>query len=439
MLTRMRWWLVAVLLILPRTLAAQSTTDILAGKVTGPDGKPIAGAAVTATSLDLGTTRSVVTDAKGHYMIVFPDGGGRFTVKVSFLGLADRNSIVMRQADEEVLLTDFPMSVQAIQLAGIDVNGRRPPSTQGDAGQRGEDLSSAMLQRLPLPDFDPTTLALLAAGVIQTLNDSINGMGGFSVAGMRDALNQITLDGMSVGSLLTGGSSLEVPVEGLRRTQVVTSTFDVSRGGFAGGQVAMTTARGANRATGSFTYQLRDAALQGNAGSSALGNASTQHQLSGGIGGPLLRNKLFYQVSFTLRRRINDLFALETADPLSATRTGASPDSIDRFLQILGGTYNFPLQGMTGAYTSLNNSLALQTRVDYNLTPRHTLMGRFNGNLVGADSVRISPLDLRQNGGDQDSNRRDGALQLISRLGGTWTNDLTLTGSYSRAWTLPFI
>ena len=433
-----RRFLVLLLLALPVPVRAQGTTDVLAGRVTDPDGKPMVGAVVQATSAELGTTRSGVTDEKGRYMIMFPDGGGQYQVKISFLGMADRTFVLRRQADEEVLLANVAMSVQPITLAGIDVQGRRPAPGQGNSGERAENLTAQLLNRLPLPDFDPATLAALAAGVILTGADSITGLAGFSIAGMNDALNQITLDGMAIGSLLSGAGGLDVPMEGLRMTQVVTSTFDASRGGFAGGQVSMTTARGTNRSTGSFTYQLRDAALQGNAGSTALGNVTTQHRLSGGFGGPIVPGKLFFNVAGSAQFRTNDMFAMATNDALSSQRVGASADSVNRFLDILGGTYGFPTDGLTGPYAARNNNFALQTRMDFNVTPRNTLMLRFNANKAGQDSTRISPLDVRDNGGEQDSDRTDGALQLQSRFG-FWTNDLQFTASKSTNQTLPFV
>src|SRR5690606_27918932 len=145
-------------------------------------------------------------------------------------------------------------------------------------------------------------LALLAEGVVATELDSLTGRAGFSVAGMSDLLNQITLD----GTVLRDGA-LGVPEEGVRVTRVTTSTFDASRGGFAGGQVSMTTARGANRPGGALSYRLSDDALQANA--SPTTNAFTRHDLGGAWGGPIVRNRLFYNVSFQLSRNVNHRFA----------------------------------------------------------------------------------------------------------------------------------
>src|SRR5690606_21357947 len=123
----------------------------------------------------------------------------------------------------------------------------------GEVGAETMVLSQDLLSRLPLADLDPATIALMAAGVISTGVDPETGRAGFSVGGMRDDLNQVTLDGVSLGE-----EPLGVPQEGVRRTDVTTSTFDVSQGGFAGGQVAMTSARGNNQSQGTLTYDFDD-------------------------------------------------------------------------------------------------------------------------------------------------------------------------------------
>jgi hypothetical protein len=137
-----------------------------------------------------------------------------------------------------------------------------------------------MLNRLPLPDLDPSTLAQLAAGVSSHGVDSLTGRINFSVAGMSDLLNQVTLDGAIMGE---GG--MGVPDEGVRQTQVTTSTFDVSRGGFAGGQVSMSTARGNNRAAARLLPARRRRAAVAHG---ADANAFTRHNLGGSWGGPIV-------------------------------------------------------------------------------------------------------------------------------------------------------
>src|SRR5205085_326931 len=192
----------------PRAARAQvgSTTDIITGTITSPDGKPIVGARVDATSIETGVTRSRTTNDKGQYTILFPDGGGSYRMAAAF-----------------------------------------------------------------------------------------------SVAGQRPDQNQVTLDGLS----FLGGTN--VPTEAVRQTRVITNTYDVARGQFTGGQVATTTRGGTNSLAGSFSYALRDPHLEWATDQSTpttFGQGYTQHQLSGGIGGPIIQDKLFYFGAIQVRRRL---------------------------------------------------------------------------------------------------------------------------------------
>ncbi len=422
-------------LAVPGALAAQAA-DVLTGRIVGTDGKPIVGARVVVISAETEITRSVITDSNGRYMIIFPDGGGRYVLRASFLGMADAVQAVLRDSDAELLMTNITMSPQPIELAQIDVTAQRPAPGRGQAGEQSTELPQEMLNRLPLPDLDPSTVALLAAGVVGTALDSLSGRMGFSVAGMSDLLNQITLDGVILGE---GG--LGVPEEGVRRTQVTTSTFDVSRGGFAGGQVSMTSARGNNRNAGSLTYRLDDDALQ--ARSSPTTNAFTRHNAGGSWGGPIVNNRLFYNASFQLQRNANHRFALAADDEFAAQRSGVSVDSIARFLSILDNSYGMNLSGQTGPYNQMSDDVRFQGRMDWNLVQNRsqsqTLSARMNLNLNDQDSTRINTLDLAQHGGDAERNNRLGAINLTSRFGTNWTNALSL--SYSENWNdaLPFI
>jgi hypothetical protein len=418
---------------LPAGAAAQA--DVLTGRVLGPDGQPLAGARVEALSVETEITRSGLTDGNGRYMIIFADGGGRYVIRITFLGMADVIQHVVREAGEELLLANVRMEAQAIALEAITVRAPAGTPGQGQSGEQSVALNQDLLNRLPLPDLDPNTVAQLAAGVIPTTVDSLSGRPGFSIAGMSDLLNQVSLDGVLMGP---GGPG--VPEEGIRQTQITTSTFDASRGGFAGGLVSMTSARGTNRSGGSFSYRLDDDALQ--LRSTATTNSFTRHNVGGSWGGPIVRNRLFYNTSFQLNRNVNHRFALSATDPAAAQRSGVHADSIGRFLSILQSGFAIPVDGQTGAYNQTSNDLRLQGRMDWNIVQRRTmsqtLSGRFNVNMNQQDSTRIRELDLAQRGGDSERDNRMAALTLTSRLRTNWTNALSASYSHGYNQALPF-
>ena len=77
----------------------------------------------------------------------------------------------------------------------------------------------------------------------------------------------------------------------------MTNSYDVSRGQFTGGQIATTTRGGTNDVAGSFGLTLRnDNFAFGTLGPPTFGQLRNQFQFSGGLGGPIVHDRVF---SFT--------------------------------------------------------------------------------------------------------------------------------------------
>ncbi|HEX2694041.1 MAG TPA: carboxypeptidase regulatory-like domain-containing protein [Gemmatimonadaceae bacterium] len=389
-----------------------STTDILMGRVAGADSQAIANARVEATSLETGITRGKTTDADGRYTIVFPDGGGSYRLSVRAVGQAPVTRTISRQGDEDRLITDIQMAPIATQLATVQV---RAPARRANAAQRPEpgsterNLNPNLVNRLPVDAGDLAALAALAPGVIAVPGtDTTNAS--FSVAGQPANQNSITLDGLSFGA----GS---VPQEAVRNTRVVTSTYDVARGQFTGGQVASTTRGGTNNLQGAFSYSHRDPSLEFAIDSSAaFGQEYTQNQVNFGAGGPLVKDKLFAFGALTFSRRTDPLLSLLAADPLTLERLGTNPDSVSRFLDVVQ-RFGLPLTSPLAPDQRLNDNTSALVRVDYNLADDHslTLRGDWRGNTqLGS---RLNALALPHTGGDLKGSGGGGMMTLTSHMG----------------------
>src|SRR5881628_3956306 len=264
-----------------------TTTDIITGTVTGPDSQPLAGAVVTATSLETRVSRQRTTDARGRFTIVFPDGGGRYELTARYIGMAAVQVTVARQTDEDRIEASIRMGLFAVPLEPVTVSARSRLRSDGSGpGSSERSYNPEQLARLPINASDLNTVATLQPGVLG-IRESDSTATAFSVAGQRPTANNVTLDGLSYGS----GS---VPQDAVRSIRVVTNAYDVARGQFSGGLVASTTRGGTNVPQASFTYALRDRSLAwGETTTSPFGQGATQHQLSGGMGGPIVPNKLF--------------------------------------------------------------------------------------------------------------------------------------------------
>ena len=423
--SRRRFASIAALLVascvfaIPRSVSAQvgTSTDILTGTVTDPTGHPVEGADVEAMALETEITRHAHTNDKGRYTIVFPDGGGQYRITVRFIGMAPSVQSVARQADEDRLVANVQMSPTAQRLATVTVQGRRNNGrgNRRTPGSNERDITSEMAARLPVDASDLNALATLAPGVVG-LDGTDSTDASFSVAGLRPTANSVTLDGLSFGS----GS---VPQDAVRSTQVVTSTYDVARGEFSGGLVASTTRGGTNVPEGSFTYTLRDQSMAWGAGDSSLSAAYTQNQLGGGLGGPIVKDKLFIFGAVQGRWRDNQLPSLLNVNPAVLQRLGVSADSLNRFLSLVGTAGVHPDLPDIPPQRSADNTLGL-LRADWLISDNQTLMVRGDWRDVTQNPTRVSQFALPQTGGTSDETGGGIMAVLTSYFGGSFINEL---------------
>src|SRR6266513_580288 len=126
-------------LFIPSKTRAQvgSSTDIIMGQVLGPEGQPVAGARIEVTSIESQIKRTKVTGADGRYTILFPDGGGSYTLLATAIGYAPLRTNVVRQSDEDRLVADLKMGRTATVLSAVQVRASartRQPGERPEAG-----------------------------------------------------------------------------------------------------------------------------------------------------------------------------------------------------------------------------------------------------------------------------------------------------------------
>src|SRR5256886_10385014 len=225
------------------------------------------------------TSRQLTTDSRGRFTLLFPDGGGRYELVVRYIGMAPAHLTLARRGDEDRIVANVQMGLAGVSLEAVNVPAQRGGrADRVGRGASGQGFSGEDVARLPTDASDLNTVATLAPGVI-AIGGGDTTAANFSVAGQRTTANNVTLDGMSLGSG-------EVPQDAVRAIRVVTNSYDVARGQFSGGLVASTTRSGTNTPQGSFTTTLRDRTVAwGDAMSTAFGQGMTQTQLSGGVGG----------------------------------------------------------------------------------------------------------------------------------------------------------
>ncbi len=407
----------AAFLGVPGAVRAQvgSTTDIITGKVTGPQGEPVAGARVEVTSVELQTMRGRTTNAQGQFTLLFPDGGGQYRVVVKAIGFAPFGTNITRQADEDRFVVDAKLSKTVTSLTQVTVRGAQNNGNQTDRptpGSTERNLTAEQLYRLPVDASDPTAIAGLAPGVV-TLGGTDSTNSAFSVAGQRTDQNQITLDGLSFGS---GG----VPSEAVRNTRVVTNTFDVARGQFTGGQVASTTRSGTNSVQGSVGYVVNEPTLEfPDTSSTNFNQKYTSNQLSFGLGGPFSQDAAFWFGSANWNGRSQGLQSLLSANDQILYRNNINPDSASRFLGLLNH-YGIPETTLLVPNAQNTDRITALTREDFALGDLHTLTLRADWNWQRNAVARLGANTVPSHGG----NTRSLGGGLMASLSSTFDNGI---------------
>jgi hypothetical protein len=311
------------------SLAAQ--TDVIRGRVINQDGQPVAGVRVTATSIPGNVTRSVQTNAQGNFQLAFPGGPGDYIMGYAAFGYAYRQFQVKRLADEDVLIANARLS--PIQLDSLVIVAQQQQRV--NRNQTTPDVSGT--ERAIPPTLVPTELmgdlAAMAAslpGVV--LLPGLDGAAdGFSVLGLSADQNSTTLNGLELGA---NG----LPRDAAMSSSLSTSPFDVSRGGFSGGNLNIRSQAGSNYRTRGISFVSTAPAVQwADRAAQSLANENTLLSLGGRMSGPLKTNKAFYNVSADFSRTSRDNQTLLNTSTLGLETAGVAMDSVTRFLGLLQG------------------------------------------------------------------------------------------------------
>jgi hypothetical protein len=299
----------ALWMALPSPGRAQGeTTSALSGRVTDRTGSPIARANVILVGADNGIKRTSDTDNGGQFG--FPQlKPGVYTVKVTSPGFAEQRSKPISATLGRTQSVDFVLDVKAIKQ-NLVVTGEAPmintenPNTSSTLSARG-------LEDIPNPGGDMTYPLQFAAGaLINTAgsgNDFVggtNGYGNVEFNGLPALANGYIVDGLETNDPLTNlnsglSTNLVLGLNSIAEVTVNTLSYAVDQGRYGASQVNYVTKSGTNELHGNL-YELWNGSRFNAANfftNATTGNRkprSTVNHFGGSIGGPILRNKLFF-------------------------------------------------------------------------------------------------------------------------------------------------
>ncbi len=418
------------------------TTASMNGIVSDAKGT-VPGATIVVTHVPSGTVYSTVTRGDGRYNVPNLRIGGPYTVKVTFIGYKDfvQENITLTIGQDQRI--DAKLEENAATLAEVKVTGTQGKVINSSRTGARETVNNAQIIGLPtvnrsLADFTKLT-------------PSANGL---SFGGRSSTFNNLTVDGAlfnnSFGlSGTLGGQTNSQPIslDAIDQIQVDIAPFDVRQGNFTGAGINTVVKSGTNTFKGTVYDYIRGTGLTGyNAGSTKIAKTPFSYRQTGlSLGGPIIKNKLFFFVSGE-EERIS-----QPATTYVATGSGAAGqvsqakqsvlDSVSAYLK---SKYNYnagPYQG----YNFDTYSDKITAKLDWNLDSKNTLSAKYfylksygdhppsnsgitNGG-VGYGTVRdagTASLPFYGSGYRINNNFNIGIIELNSRISSSLSNRATL-------------
>jgi len=296
----------ALLLSSPHALA-QATTGQIIGTVTDPTGAAIPGAKITITDVSKGTTSTLTSNGAGEFAQaqLIPD---TYTVKVEAPGFQGFS----RQG--VVVVADTAASVPAVLTVGsssqtVEVLADQVPQLKTDRADVSTVYSAQDIESLPIPDHNFANLQLLLPGAVQlgwshAASENPQGSKQVQIDGQAFGGVNYTLDGTDNQDAILGIIVINPNSDSMSDVKIATQNYDAEFGKAVASVDTISTKSGSNQFHGtafdnreSSANLARDSFTQSGAipaGQKGPIPAGLKNQFGGSLGGPIIKNKVFF-------------------------------------------------------------------------------------------------------------------------------------------------
>lgn len=351
---------------------AQITTSSIRGMVTTND-KPLSGATIVAIHTPSGTRYGTISNHEGHYAISGMRVGGPYEITITFIGYNDViyksiNLGIGEPSTFDTELSESSVEVDYVVIAGhIDNHG-------------GKTFSRSDMEQIPSIDRSIYDLTNILSSAVAPA------AGGIILGGQSSRYNAFTIDGTSsadiygLGTTGMTGSLTEanpIPLDALDAVTISTSTVDLRESGFTGGAIKAVTRSGDNNLKGSAYSYYNNENFWGTTPGKDIEerkglSTQTTNIVGVTLGGPIIKNKLFFFVAGEFNRNITP----STNHP----GTGASALSLNEAKSISerykaltgydgGGWHEHQVKALTGSAVA---------RIDWNINSENHFSLRYN-------------------------------------------------------------
>ncbi|MEK7405271.1 MAG: TonB-dependent receptor [Acidobacteriota bacterium] len=306
----------------------------LVGNVKDASDAPVPGAEVTITHKVTNQSRRALTSDAGSY--VFPTlSSGLYDVSVRKEGFA-----LFSRKDVGVTINTVSRVDVTLQLGAITQSvevTEQPAALQTDRAEVRAEMTSRELQNLPIPPGrNYQQLFKILPGFTPPANrhsSSVNPSRalGFNVNGTSNQSNNVRIDGASAINIWLPRVAAYVPaLESIETVNVVTNAFDAEQGLAGGAVINVQTKSGTNELHGALFEYHDDNQLKAKPFFNPPGERNPKavfNQFGATLGGPIVRNRLFYFASYEgmLERRTGATFATVPTAGIRSGDMSASP------------------------------------------------------------------------------------------------------------------
>jgi hypothetical protein len=379
---------------------AQEITGTITGTVTDQTGGVLPGATVTAKQLERSLTKEVVTSETGRYTLPFLPPG-TYEIVFSMAGFKSHTAKSITLHVNDRLEVNSQLTVSGMETT-VEVSAaaqliQATPAVQNLMG-------STQVQELPLNNRNFIQLATLVPGVNSSLPDEV-GIGltaniSISIAGARRNAVNWFVDGASNVDTGSNITMLSTPtLESIEEFKIITSSYAAEWPRSGGGIINVVTKSGSNTYRGSVYEYYRNDALNANSffrkqnTNPDIANNPPKldyHNYGATLGGPILKDKLFFFASYE-RRKIDRAPSSLTAntinpawlnDPTNANYV--APALRDPNAVRLLSAWPAPNLGTSQYASSAANkqdTTQYVGRIDWHINPKWRLMGRYTYDL----------------------------------------------------------
>jgi outer membrane receptor protein involved in Fe transport len=317
--------LLSVLMFCPRQILGQGLFGTIRGVVTDPGRAVVQGARVKVTNINTNITIALTANGAGEYLATSLNPGV-YDVQAEAPGfkatIAKGITLEVNGNARVDLTLQVGQSTQTIEVKSeADV-------LQTQETSLGQTVEQRQLDELPLFSSSGRNifnLIPLAAGVSEQIGADVGNNNSLRINGDRPRDQDYMLDGVTITDPFFGGQSLSPSPESIQEFKVETNSMSAEYGKSGGGIVFAVTRSGTNRFHGSAYEYYRGQFLDArNYFEEATAPENPYHysEFGGSIGGPVIKNKLFFFVDYQGIRQAGNNAAAGVIVPDAAFRSG---------------------------------------------------------------------------------------------------------------------